>query len=170
MKLEFRSIDNSCDYYDVVFCEQFTVRDFLQHILSERKNDNGEIRLNEISRRSSKNLLCEYSCGEILNLKQQQFDEQADKIVKRICAHGGYWSNDYTLFTDDDEIILLREQIDKLEHELSYANERIRSLTDIIKEKDDEINLLKKDKIFLDQQIAGMKNAIPRQRVRGWKE
>lgn len=138
--------DQGDTIYEVQFDEELTVEEFLNYIIDKKTDEYGYIRINCIQHTAGKGkVLCEYKLGRygnVIDTNQQLFDEFSDKPVKSIEAQGSYFQMNYVIFTEDKEMVELREQIKSLEDDLSMANDNIRGLRKIVEEKDAEIKRL----------------------------
>lgn len=158
MKLNFHSISGPGGYnqtygYAVTFENPekvYTVRDLLQHILKERSDEWGRIEINRHSAwNAAKGFLCEYSKGKVTRINEELWKEQAGKPIRSMKASGGYTAMDYTFFTEDEKLVAAWVKIEELEEELEVARDRIRGLSQMVREKDAELKALK----FSRQQI-----------------
>ena len=114
MPLEFKHIKDNADStarYEVAFPKGLTVRDLVQTILQTKPNEWGYIDITVVDAKLAMPLkyqhhakrIVKYSAGEIMSKDTALFDKNADKVIERIQAIGGYSFMSYIVYVSQPD-------------------------------------------------------------------
>ena len=131
-----RSLSDCTDVWDYTFSREYTVREFIDEILSANK-EHGSIRINDFFSGPK----CEFA-GEFMDDPDDEFKALLDEKVEKVSSNGGYGSMDY--------VIVTKKEPEEKEVETMTKTEKLDTLEALV---DVYEKLLKNQEALIDNQI-----------------